>query len=165
MEVRSNASFFSVVGDIETWDNNPGGVVASFSFFFFGVNRVKKDGAVVAHNGKDEDNVNGVEHDVAVLTNDDDRVDSDNIGGNNDANNSADDNDNKNTDDDDNNAVFTRLNSADLPIFLTCFVGITIEKGNLRFVEVFPFGGVWFFVFFAMVGWLFWFLFGYFYWW
>ncbi len=162
--VRSNASFFSVVGDIETWDNNPGGEVASFSFFFFGVNRVKKDGAVVARNGKDEDDVDGVKHDVAVLTNDDNWVDSDDIGGYNDANNNADDEDNKNTDNN-NNAVFTRLNSADLPFFLTCFVGITIERGDLHFVKVFPFGGVWFFVFFAMVGWLFWFLFGNFYWW
>ncbi len=120
-----------------------------FSFLFFGVNRVKKDGAVVARNGKDEDNVNGVEHNVAILTNDDDRVDSNDIGGDNDANNSADDNDNKNTDDDDNNAVFTHLNSADLPFFLTCFVGVTIERGDLRFVKVFPFGSIWFFVFFS----------------
>ncbi len=122
------------------------------SFFFLGVNRVKKDGAVVARNGKDKDDFDGVEHNVAVLTNNNDRVDSNNIGGNNDANNGADNNDNKNTDDDDDDAVFTRLNSADLPFFLTCFVGITIERGNLHFVEVFPFGGVWLFVFFAMVG-------------
>ncbi len=120
-----------------------------FSFFFFGVNRVKKDGAVVACNGKDKDNINGVEHDVAVFTNDDDRVNSDDIGGDDDANNGADNNDNKNTDNDNNDAVFMRLNSADLPFFLTCFVGITIERGDLRFVEVFPFGGVWFFVFFC----------------
>ncbi len=118
-----------------------------FSFFFFWVNRVKKDGAVVARNGKDKDNVDRVEHNVAILTNDNDRVDSNNIGGDNDANNSADDNDNKNTDNDTNDSVFTCLNSADLPFFLTCFVGVTIERGNLRFVEVFPFGGVWFFVF------------------
>ncbi len=58
-----------------------------FSFFFFGVNRVKKDGAVVARNGKDEDDVDGVEHNVAVLTNDNNRVNSNNIGGDNDANN------------------------------------------------------------------------------
>ncbi len=128
MEVRSNASFFSVIGDIETWDNNPGGEVASFSFFFFGVNRVKKDGAVVARNGKDEDDVDGVEHDVAVLTNDNDRVDSDNIAGDNDANKGAEDDDNKNTHDKENNTVFTCLNSADLPFFLTCFVGVTIER-------------------------------------
>jgi hypothetical protein len=118
-----------------------------FSFFFFGVNRVKKDGAVVACNGKDKDNVNEVKHDVAVLTHDDNKVDSNNIGSNDDANNGADNNNNKNTDDNDNNAIFTRLNSADLPFFLTCFVGVTMERGNLRFVEVFPFGGVWFFVF------------------
>ncbi len=123
-----------------------------FSFFFFGVNRVKKDGAIVACNGEDKDNVNGVKHNVAVLTNNDDRVDSNDIGGNDDTNNGADDNDNKNTDHDNNDAVFTRLNSADLPFFLTCFIGITIERGDLRFVEVFPFGGIWFFVFFAMVG-------------
>ncbi len=123
-----------------------------FSFFFLGVNRVKKDGTIVARNGKDKDNVDGVEHDVAILTNDNDRVDSDDIGGDNDANNGADDNDNKNTDGNNNNAVFTRLNSADLPFFLTCFVGVTIERGGLRFVEVFLFGGVWFFAFFAMVG-------------
>ncbi len=123
-----------------------------FSFFFFGVNRVKKDGAIVACNGEDEDNVDGVEHDVAVLTNNNDRVNSDDIGGEDDANNGADDDDNKNTDDDDNDAVFRHLNSADLPFFLTCFIGVTVERGDLRFVEVFPFGGVWFFVFFSMVG-------------
>ncbi len=117
-----------------------------------GVNRVKKDGTIVARNGEDEDSINGVEHNVAILTNDDDRVDSDDIDGNNDTNNGADDDDNKTTDDDDDDAVFTLLNSADLPFFLTCFVGITIERGNLRFVKVFPFGGVWFFFFFAMVG-------------
>jgi hypothetical protein len=94
----------------------------------------------------DEDDVDRVEHTVTVFINDDNRVDSDDIGGNNDANNGADDDDNKNTDDDDKDAVFTCLNSADLPFFLTCFVDITIERGNLRFVEVFPFGGVWFFV-------------------
>ncbi len=66
-----------------------------FSFFFFGVNRDKKDGAIVACNGEDEDNVNGVEHNVAVLTNNNDRVDSNNIGGNDDANNGADNNNNK----------------------------------------------------------------------
>ncbi len=123
-----------------------------FSFFFFGVNRVKKDGAVVARNGKDKDDVDGAEHDVAVLTNDDDRVDSNNIGGNDDANNGVDDNDNKNTDNDNDDAVFTRLHSADLPFFLTFFVGVTIERGDLRFVKVFPIGGIWFFVFFALVG-------------
>ncbi len=123
-----------------------------FSFFFFGVNRVKKDGAIVARNGKDEDDVDRVELNVAVLTNNDNRVDSNDIGSNDDANNSADDDDNKNTDNDDNNTVFTRLNSADLPFFLTFFVGVTIERGDLYFVEVFPFGGIWFFVFFAMVG-------------
>jgi hypothetical protein len=123
-----------------------------FSFFIFGVNRVKKDGAVVAHNCKDENDIDGVEHDVAVLTNNDDRVDSNDIGGNNDANNGADDANNKNTDDNDDDTVFTHLNSADLPFFLTCFIGVTIERGDLRFVEVFPFGCVWFFVFFAMVG-------------
>jgi hypothetical protein len=123
-----------------------------FSFFFFGVNRVEKDGAIVARNGKDEDNVDGVEHNVAVLTNDNNRVNSNNIGGDNDANNGADNNDNKNTDNNNNNAVFTPLNSADLPFVLTCFVGVTIERGDSHFVKVFPFGGVWFFVFFAMVG-------------
>ncbi len=122
-----------------------------FSFFFFRVNRVKKDGAIVARNDKDKDDVDGVEHDVAVLTNNNDRVDSNDIDGDNDANNSADDDDNKNTDDNNNDTVFTCLNSADLPFFLTCFVGITIERGNLHFVKVFPFGGVWFFVFLAMV--------------
>ncbi len=123
-----------------------------FSFFFFRVNRVKKDGAVVARNGKDKDDVDGVKHDVTVLTNNNDRVNSNDIGSDDDTNNGADDNNNKNTDDDDEDAVFMRLNSADLPFFLTCFLGITIERGNLRFVEVFPFGGVWFFVFFAMLG-------------
>ncbi len=117
-----------------------------------GVNRVKKDRAIVARNSKDEDDVDRVEHDVAVLTDNNDRVDSNDIGGNNDANNSAEDNDNNNTNNNDNDAVFTRLNSADLPFVLTCFVGVTIERGDLHFVKVFPFGGVWFFVFFAMVG-------------
>ncbi len=118
-----------------------------FSFFFFGVNRVKKDGAIVARNGKDKDDVNGVKHDVSILTNDNNRVDSNDIGGDDDANNSADDNNNKNTDNNNDDAVFTRLNSADLPFFLTCFLGVTIERGNLHFFEVFPFGSVWFFVF------------------
>ncbi len=75
-----------------------------------GVNRVKKDDAIVARNSKDKDNVNGVKHDVAVLTNDDNRVDSDDIGGNDNANNGADNNDNKNADNDNNDAVFTGLN-------------------------------------------------------
>ena len=122
-----------------------------FSFFFFGVNRVKKDGTIVARNGEDEDDVNGVKHNVAILTNDNNRVNSNDIGGDNDANNGADIDDNKNTDNDNNDAVFTRLNSADLPFFLTGFVGVTIGGGALRFVEVLTFGGVLFFVFFAMV--------------
>ncbi len=117
-----------------------------------GINRVKKEGAIVARNGEDKDDVDGVEHDIAILTNKDDRVDSNDISGNDDANNRADNDDNKNTDDNNDNAVFTRLNSADLPFYLTCFIGITIERGDLHFVKAFPFGGVWFFVFFAMVG-------------
>ncbi len=80
-----------------------------FSFFFFGVNRVKKDGTVVALNGEDEDDVDRVEHDVAVLTDNNDRVDSNNIGGNDDTNNGADDDDNKKTDNNDDDAVFTCL--------------------------------------------------------
>ncbi len=69
---------------------------------------------------------------------DKDRVSSDDIDGDDDANNSADIDDHKNTDDDDNkDAVFTRLNSADLPFFLTGFVGVTIGGGALRFVKVF----------------------------
>jgi hypothetical protein len=83
---------------------------------------------------------------------DNNRVGSDDIDGVDDANNSADIDDHKNTDDNDNNdAVFTRLNSADLPFFLTGFVGVTIGGGALRFVEGLTFGGVLFFVFFAMV--------------
>ncbi len=81
-----------------------------------------------------------------------DRVGSNDIDGEDDANNSADIGDHKNTDDDNNNdAVFTCLNSADLPFFLTGFIGVTIGGGALRFVEVLTFGGVLFFVFFAMV--------------
>ncbi len=90
MEVRENESFlFSFVGDFETWDGNPGDEVASFSFFFFIVNRVKKDRAVVAHRGNDEIYVDWVEHDVAILTDNNDRVGSGDIDGDNDTNNSA----------------------------------------------------------------------------
>ncbi len=165
MEVRGNESFLSsVVGDFETWDGNPGDEVASFSFFFFIVNRVKKDRAVVTRRGDDEIYVDWVEHDVAILTDDNDRVGSNDIDGDDDANNSADIDDHKNTDNDNkDDAVFTRLNSADLPFFLTGFVGVTIGGGTLRFVEVLTFGGILFFVFFAMVRWLFRFQFGNFY--
>ena len=79
-------------------------------------------------------------------------------GNDNDNNNDNDDNNDNNDDD----AVFTRFNPADLP-FLTSFVGVTIEGGNLRFVEVVAFGGVLFFVVLAMVGCLFWFGFGQFF--
>jgi hypothetical protein len=43
---------------------------------------------------------------------------------------------------------------------LTSFVGVTIEGGDLRFMEVVAFGGILFFVVLAMVGCLFWFEFG-----
>jgi hypothetical protein len=87
--------------------------------------------------------------------------------GDNDDGNEGDDDDGNNDDDDDDNnnnddAVFTCFNPADLP-FLTSFVGVTIEGGNLRFVEVVAFGGVLFFVVLAMVGCLFWFGFGQFF--
>ncbi len=54
-----------------------------------------------------------------------------NKGDNDDGNN----NNNDNNDNDDNDAVFTHFNPADLP-FLTSFVGVTIEGGDLRFMEV-----------------------------
>ncbi len=81
-----------------------------------------------------------------------------NEGDNNDDNNNN-DNDNDNDDDD---AVFTCFDPADLP-FLTSFVGVTIEGGDLHFVEVVAFGGILFFVVLAMVGCLFWFWFGQFF--
>ncbi len=68
------------------------------------------------------------------------------------------DNDNDN-DNDNNDAVFTRFDPADLP-FLTSFIGVTIEGGDLSFVEVVAFGGILFFAVLAMVGCLFWFGFG-----
>ncbi len=117
MEVGENESFLSsVVGDFEIWDGNPGDEVASFSFFFFIVNRVKKDRAIVTRRGDNEIYVDWVEHDVAILTEDNNRVGSDDIDGDNDANNSADINDYKNTDNNDEDAVFTRLNSADFDL-------------------------------------------------
>ncbi len=74
-----------------------------------------------------------------------------------------DDNNNNNNEDDNNNnddgAVFMCFDPADLP-FLTCFIGLTIEGGDLHFMEVVAFGGVLFFVVLAMVGCLFWFGFG-----
>jgi hypothetical protein len=54
------------------------------------------------------------------------------------------DNDNDNNDNDNNNdnnnddAVFMHFNPADLP-FLTSFIGITIEGGDLHFVVAFCF--------------------------
>ncbi len=68
-----------------------------------------------------------------------------------------DDNDNNNND-----AVFMRFDPADLP-FLTSFVGIIIEGGDLHFMEVVAFGGILFFIVLAMVGCLFWFGFGQFF--
>ncbi len=87
-------------------------------------------------------------------------------GNNNDGAKGNDDDDNndndKDNDNDDNDAVFTCFNPADLP-FLTSFVGVTIEGGDSRFVEVVAFGGVLFFVVLAMVGCLFLFGFGQFF--
>ncbi len=80
-------------------------------------------------------------------------------GDNDDSNKGDDDNDNDN---DDNDAVFTCFDPADLP-FMTSSIGITIEGGDLHFVEVVAFGGVLFFVVLAMVGCLFWFGFGQFF--
>ncbi len=87
--------------------------------------------------------------------------------GNDDDGNEGDDNDNNNNannanNNDDDDAVFTCFNPADLP-FLTSFIGITIEGGDLHFMEVVAFGGVLFFVVLAMVGCLFWFRFGQFF--
>ncbi len=81
-----------------------------------------------------------------------------NEGNDNDDNNDDDDNKNNNNSD----AVFMHFDPADLP-FLTSFVDITIEGGDLRFMEVVAFGGVLFFIVLAMVGCLFWFGFGQFY--
>ncbi len=87
-------------------------------------------------------------------------------GDDDDGNKGDDDDDNNDNDDDNNNdnndAVFTRFNPADLP-FLTSFVGVTIEGGDLHFMEVVAFGGILFFVVLAMVGCLFWFGFGQFF--
>ncbi len=70
-------------------------------------------------------------------------------GNNNDGNEGDDDDDNNddnnNNDNNNDDAVFTHFDPADLP-FLTSFVGVTIEGGDLRFVEVVAFGGVLFFV-------------------
>ncbi len=73
-------------------------------------------------------------------------------GDNDDDNNDNDNNDDNNDDD----AVFTCFNTADLPL-PTSFGGVTIEGGDLSFVEVVAFGGVLFFIVLAMVGCLFWF--------
>ncbi len=87
--------------------------------------------------------------------------------GNDDDGNEGNNNDNYNNNDNDNNndnndAVIMRFDLTDLPI-LTSFVGITIEGGDLHFVEVVAFGGVLFFVVLALVGCLFWFGFGQFF--
>ncbi len=111
-------------------ENNPGGMVAPLTSFFF-------EGAVDMGGGDDDDGDEG---------NDDD----DNI------------NDDDNNNNDNNDAVFMCFDPADLP-FLTSFVGITIEGGDLRLVEVVAFGGILFFVVLAMVGCLFWFGFGQFF--
>ncbi len=75
---------FSAVGNtsklsiFSLWDNlatNPGGVVASLTFFFFGVEWFNKDGAIVIGNGKDDDNDNDDSDD-----DDDNNGDNDNNG-------------------------------------------------------------------------------------
>jgi hypothetical protein len=79
----SKLSIFSL------WDylaNNPGGVVGTLTFFFFGVKWFNKDGTIVMGNGKDDN-------------------DGDDNGNNNDDNNG--DNDNANDD-----AVFGRFDFA-----------------------------------------------------
>ncbi len=93
--------------------------------------------------------------DMGDGNNNDDNEDNNDDDNNNDNNNNDNDNDND-------DAVFTRFDLADLP-FLTFFVGVTIEGGNLRFSEVVAFGGVLFFVVLAMVGCMFWFGFGQFF--
>jgi hypothetical protein len=97
--------------------------------------------------------------DLLLLRDMGDGEDDDGDKGNDDDNNNNDDDDNDN---DDNDAVFMCFNPADLP-FLTSFIGVTIEGGDLRFLEVVAFGGVLFFVVLAMVGCLFWFEFGHFF--
>ncbi len=143
--VLSNTSFFSAIGDtsklfvFSLWDNlanNPGGVVALLTFFFFGVEWFNKDGAIVTDNGKDDDDGND--------------------NGDKDDDNNSDDNN------DDDDAVFGRFNFTVffyLP-FLTFFVGVTIKGDGLHFLGVLASSGVFFFVFLAMVGWLIWFRFG-----
>ena len=125
--VLSNTSFFSAVGDtsklsiFSLWDNlanNPGGEVAWFTFFFFGVVLFDKDGAVVTGNGNNNDNGDDVSND-----NDD---------------NNGDNEDNTN------NAVFGRFDvaaSSDLPI-LTFFVGVTIEGDGLHLLGVLASDGI-----------------------
>jgi hypothetical protein len=115
------------------WDNlanNPGGEVAWFTFFFFGVVLFDKDGAVVMGNCDNDNNGNDGGND-----NDDNNGDNDN-----------------NTDD----AVIGRFvvaASLDLPI-LTFFVGVTIEGDGLHLLGVLASDGIWFLFLFAMVGWL-----------
>ena len=126
---------------ISRWGNladNPGGELAWFTFFFFGVVSFGKDCAVITGKIPDSDvdaNAN-VEPDADA---------DDNYGGNNtadDANDDGIDNNEKDSDDDDNcrfdsnNAIF--FVSApllfDLP-FLTTFVGVTIEIDGLHLLE------------------------------
>jgi hypothetical protein len=85
-----------------------------------------------------------------------DMGDGDNNDGNNGDNNDDNNNDDDNNNNEDNDTVFMCFDPADLP-FLTSFVGVTIEGGGLRFMEVIAFDGVLIFVVLAMVGCLFWF--------
>ncbi len=76
--------------------------------------------------------------------------------------NDDDNNDDNNNDNNNNDTVFTCFDPADLP-FLTSFVGVTIEGGDLHFVEVVAFDGILFFIVLAMARCLFWFWFGQFF--
>ncbi len=85
--VLLNTTFFSAAGDtlklsvFSLWDNlanNSGGVVALMTFFFFELEWLDKDGAVVMGNGADNDNGD-----------DGGDVDDDNSGDNDNDNNNA----------------------------------------------------------------------------
>ena len=133
---------FSKLPIMSRWDNladNPGGELAWFTFFFFGVVSFGKDCAVLTGKSPDAD----------VVTDDNVEPDADadnNDGGNNNAaaDNAADgnNNDEKDSDNDDNcrfdsNDVFFFVSAPllfDLP-FLTSFVGVTIEIDGLHLLE------------------------------
>ncbi len=123
------------------WDNssnNPGGKLAWFTFFFFGVVSFGKSCAVLTGESPNADvNANNnVEHDADAVNND---------GGNNNAddNNNDDGNDNNEKDSDDNDNCCFDSNDAfffvSAPLlmdlhFVTAFVGVTMEIDGLHWL-------------------------------